>query len=60
MFSFVQPVFFSVKAYISYIKPDQTMWYRACEDCNKKVIEAIGSRYWCESCQKNTDDCNLW
>ncbi|XP_077222798.1 replication protein A 70 kDa DNA-binding subunit B-like [Tasmannia lanceolata] len=54
-----KPVFFSTKAYISFIKPDQTMWYRACKTCNKKVTEAIGSGYWCEGCQKNDADCSL-
>ncbi|XP_058180756.1 replication protein A 70 kDa DNA-binding subunit B [Rhododendron vialii] len=54
-----KPAFFSIKAYISLIKPDQTMWYRACKTCNKKVTEAIGSGYWCEGCQKNDDECSL-
>ncbi|CAL5374494.1 unnamed protein product [Camellia sinensis] len=54
-----KPVFFSIKVYISLIKPDQTMWYRACKTCNKKVTEAIGSGYWCEGCQKNDEECSL-
>ncbi|KAA8541041.1 hypothetical protein F0562_025004 [Nyssa sinensis] len=54
-----KPVFFSIKAYVSFIKPDQTMSYRACKTCNKKVTEAIGSGYWCEGCQKNDDECSL-
>ncbi|CDP19103.1 unnamed protein product [Coffea canephora] len=54
-----KPVFFSIKAYVSYIKPDQTMWYRACKTCNKKVTEAIGSGYWCEGCQKDDNECSL-
>ncbi|WOG93789.1 hypothetical protein DCAR_0313076 [Daucus carota subsp. sativus] len=54
-----KPVFFSTKGYISFIKPDQSMWYRACKTCNKKVTEAIGSGFWCEGCQKNDDSCNL-
>ncbi|KAI7985352.1 Replication protein A 70 kDa DNA-binding subunit B [Camellia lanceoleosa] len=54
-----KPVFFSMRAYISFIKPDQTMWYRACKTCNKKVTEAIGSGYWCEGCQKNDEECSL-
>ncbi|KAL0311300.1 UNVERIFIED_CONTAM: Replication protein A DNA-binding subunit B [Sesamum angustifolium] len=54
-----KPVFFCIKAYISYIKPDQAMWYRACKTCNKKVTEAVGSGYWCEGCQKNEDNCSL-
>ncbi|OMO53144.1 Nucleic acid binding, tRNA/helicase-type [Corchorus capsularis] len=54
-----KPAFFSIKAFISLIKPDQAMWYRACKTCNKKVTEAIGSGYWCEGCQKNDDECSL-
>lgn len=59
LFIIIQPVFLCIKAFISYIKPDQTMWYRACKTCNKKVTEAVGSGYWCEGCQKNEDACNL-
>ncbi|KAK7838737.1 replication protein A 70 kDa DNA-binding subunit B [Quercus suber] len=54
-----KPVFFSIRGYISFIKPDQAMWYRACKACNKKVTEALGSGYWCEACQKNDEECNL-
>ncbi|CAH8270432.1 unnamed protein product [Arabidopsis lyrata] len=54
-----KPVFFSIRAYISFIKPDQTMWYRACKTCNKKVTEAMDSGYWCEGCQKKDQECSL-
>ncbi|XP_072980506.1 replication protein A 70 kDa DNA-binding subunit B-like [Typha angustifolia] len=54
-----KPVFFSINVYISLIRTDQTMWYRACNTCNKKVTEAVGSGYWCEGCQKNCDQCSL-
>ncbi|CAN6470194.1 unnamed protein product [Victoria cruziana] len=54
-----KPAWFSIKAYISFIKADQTMWYRACKACNKKVTEAIGSGYWCEGCQKNDAESSL-
>ncbi|KAJ9560057.1 hypothetical protein OSB04_005217 [Centaurea solstitialis] len=54
-----KPVFYSTRACMSLIKPDQTMSYRACKTCNKKVTEAIGSGYWCEGCQKNEEDCSL-
>ncbi|KAG6474057.1 hypothetical protein ZIOFF_067981 [Zingiber officinale] len=54
-----KPAFFSINVYVSFIKPDQTMWYRACPTCNKKVIEAVGSGYWCESCQKNDEESSL-
>ncbi|CAA7026979.1 unnamed protein product [Microthlaspi erraticum] len=54
-----KPVFFSTRAYISFIKPDQTMWYRACKTCNKKVTEAMDSGYWCEGCQKKDEECSL-
>ncbi|XP_047969725.1 replication protein A 70 kDa DNA-binding subunit B-like [Salvia hispanica] len=54
-----KPVYFSIKAYVSTIKPDQAMSYRACKTCSKKVTEAVGSGYWCEGCQKNEDGCSL-
>ncbi|KAG6412308.1 hypothetical protein SASPL_124983 [Salvia splendens] len=54
-----KPAYFSIKAYISAIKPDQAIWYRACKTCSKKVTEAVGSGYWCEWCQKNEDVCSL-
>ncbi|GLT25192.1 hypothetical protein SLA2020_003370 [Shorea laevis] len=54
-----KPSFFSIRAYVSLIRNDQAMWYRACKTCNKKVTEAVGSGYWCEGCQKNDDQCNL-
>ncbi|KAJ1421814.1 hypothetical protein SESBI_13452 [Sesbania bispinosa] len=54
-----KPVFFSIRGYISSIRPDQAMWYRACKTCNKKVTESVGAGYWCEGCQKNDDQCNL-
>ncbi|KAL4559327.1 hypothetical protein LXL04_031465 [Taraxacum kok-saghyz] len=54
-----KPVFYSTRASMTLIKPDQTMSYRACKTCNKKVTEAIGSGYWCEGCQKSETDCSL-
>lgn len=54
-----KPVFFSVNVYISYINSEQTMWYKACKTCNKKVTDAVGTGYWCEACQKNEDTCSL-
>ncbi|KAI3957751.1 hypothetical protein MKX01_007582 [Papaver californicum] len=54
-----KPEFFSTKAYISFIKPDQTMWYRACKICNKKMTDGVVSGYWCEGCQKNEDEYSL-
>ncbi|KAB5524796.1 hypothetical protein DKX38_022545 [Salix brachista] len=57
--SLVQPAFFSIRAYISFIKPDQSMWYRACKTCNKKMTDALGGGYWCEGCQKNDAECSL-
>jgi hypothetical protein len=58
-FSLVQPAYFNVRVYISFIKPDQPMWYRACKTCNRKVTEEIGSGYWCEGCQKHETECSL-
>ncbi|OWM65228.1 replication protein A 70 kDa DNA-binding subunit B [Punica granatum] len=54
-----KPAYFNIRAFITFIKPDQPMWYRACKTCNKKVTEAIGSGFWCEGCQKNDESCSL-
>ncbi|KAL9686081.1 hypothetical protein QQ045_023536 [Rhodiola kirilowii] len=54
-----KPAFFSIRAFISFIKPDQPMWYRACKTCNKKVIEDTGSGYRCEGCQKDDVESSL-
>ncbi|CAN1312160.1 Replication protein A 70 kDa DNA-binding subunit B [Linum perenne] len=54
-----QPAFFNIRGYVSFIKPDQTMWYRACKTCNKKVTDGMGGGYWCEGCQKNDSECSL-
>ncbi|CAH8312792.1 unnamed protein product [Eruca vesicaria subsp. sativa] len=54
-----KPVFFSTRAYISFIKPDQVMWYRACKTCHEKVTEAMYSGYWCENCQKKNEEYSL-
>ncbi|XWS47924.1 hypothetical protein CRYUN_Cryun13aG0027900 [Craigia yunnanensis] len=54
-----KPAFFSIKAFVSLIRPEQAMWYHACKTCNKKVTEALGSGYWCEGCQKNNEECSL-
>ncbi|XXG46602.1 hypothetical protein AAC387_Pa02g1408 [Persea americana] len=54
-----KPAFFNIKGYISFIKPDQAMWYQACKICSKKVTEAVGSGYWCEACQKNDEESSL-
>ncbi|MCL7022964.1 hypothetical protein MKW94_028869 [Papaver nudicaule] len=56
-----KPEFFSIKAYISFIKPDSTMWYQACKACNKKVTAGITSDYRCDGCNmnKNEDEFSL-
>ncbi|KAI3820148.1 hypothetical protein L1987_14006 [Smallanthus sonchifolius] len=54
-----KPVFYSTRACMSMIKTDQTMYYRACKTCNKKVTEELGSGYWCQGCQKTEVDCSL-
>ncbi|KEH32029.1 replication factor-A carboxy-terminal domain protein [Medicago truncatula] len=42
---FEQPAFFSIRGYISFIRPDQEMWYCACKTCNKKLTESMGDGY---------------
>ncbi|MCO5549118.1 hypothetical protein L7F22_002584 [Adiantum nelumboides] len=54
-----KPEYFNVRGYISFIKPEQAMWYLACQTCNKKVTEDLGSsKFWCEGCQKSFEECN--
>ncbi len=54
----LQPAYFNVRAVISFIKPDQAMWYLACVNCNRKVTEESSTSYWCEGCQKHSEKCN--
>ncbi|RZC59909.1 hypothetical protein C5167_007208 [Papaver somniferum] len=54
-----KPQFFSIKACISFIKPEQLMWYQACKTCNKKVTTGHVSGYFCDGCQKNVDKYSL-
>ena len=51
-----KPDFFSLKASIVYIKPDNTE-YPACKstDCNKKVTEENPGKWRCERCDKSWD-----
>ncbi|KAH7366539.1 hypothetical protein KP509_18G083500 [Ceratopteris richardii] len=54
-----KPEYFNVKGYVSYIKPDQAMYYLACQSCNKKVTEdSVSSKFWCEACQKTYEECS--
>jgi len=53
-----KPAYFNVRAVISFIKPDQAMWYLACVNCNRKVTEESSTSYWCEGCQKHSEKCN--
>jgi len=48
--------FYDVKGTVSAIKhePTVTLWYNACETCNKKVLQDSSTSLWrCESCNKN-------
>ncbi|KAJ7277071.1 hypothetical protein O6H91_02G027800 [Diphasiastrum complanatum] len=53
-----KPAFFNVRACISFVKPEQPMWYLACGTCNRKVTEEGHSSFWCEGCQKRYETCN--
>ncbi|KVI06369.1 Nucleic acid-binding, OB-fold [Cynara cardunculus var. scolymus] len=54
-----QPAIFNTRACRTFINPDKTMTYRACNKCNKKVSESTRSGYWCERCQNNEPTCKL-
>ncbi|KAK4779331.1 hypothetical protein SAY86_006859 [Trapa natans] len=54
-----KPVYQNIRVFVRFIKPDQSMWYRACKTCNKKVTDVLGSGFWCEWCQKSDKSCPL-
>lgn len=51
------PVFMTIRAYVSFVKPDQ-IWYDACpdENCGRKVTKQ-DDEYYCKHCDKNTSNC---
>eukprot|EP00898_Chlorokybus_atmophyticus_P003888 jgi/Chlat1/44/ChrspC237719S08584 len=54
-----KPEYFTLKAKIVFIKPDQQLWYNACpkEGCNKKVTDDQGGKHYCEGCQQSYPSC---
>ncbi|XP_076951291.1 replication protein A 70 kDa DNA-binding subunit B-like [Bidens hawaiensis] len=44
---------------MTFLKPGQTIYYRACKSCNKKVTGDEGTGYSCQSCKKTPAECNL-
>ena len=56
--SCIQAEFFNTRFTVSMIKPDQHMYYNACQKCNRKVTEDQSSGFWCESCGQKLDSCN--
>ncbi|KAG1358575.1 hypothetical protein COCNU_08G000210 [Cocos nucifera] len=50
-------VYFNIKVYVTYISPDQTIWFWACKTCHKKVIKIVDSVYWCEKCNAIVQCC---
>lgn len=53
-----KPVFFNSRVLVSHIRPDQAMYYQACEKCSRKVVDSQGSgQFWCEGCGQNFDSC---
>ncbi|KVH88361.1 Nucleic acid-binding, OB-fold, partial [Cynara cardunculus var. scolymus] len=55
-----QSTIFNTRAYMTFIGPDQTRTYRACNPCNKKVSESTGLGYWCERCQFSDVSGEAW
>lgn len=43
-----KPVYRTVKAALVSINPQQTMWYLACPENNRKVVEQDGGGFFCE------------
>lgn len=52
-----KPDYITVKATISFIKHDSTLWYQACVKCQKKVVPNVNQEYTCEKCQVTHDTC---
>ncbi|KAJ6490618.1 replication factor-A C terminal domain-containing protein [Mycena vitilis] len=44
--------YFSLRATIVFMKPD-SMWYAACQTCNKKVTEDTDGTWRCEKCNQS-------
>lgn len=54
-----EPDFFLLNATVSSIKHDRDVWYNACKQCKKKVVEAAGAGGWvCEKCNQTFVDCD--
>ncbi|ODV61025.1 replication factor A subunit protein RFA1 [Ascoidea rubescens DSM 1968] len=54
-----KPDYFSIKAFINYIKPDN-FFYTSCksENCNRKVMETSDKSWRCEKCDMNFSEPN--
>lgn len=48
-----QPVYYTLKASVIYIKSSSTIAYPACQtpNCSKKVVDESPDEWWCEKCQ---------
>ncbi|XP_076951339.1 replication protein A 70 kDa DNA-binding subunit B-like [Bidens hawaiensis] len=53
------PVYYTTRAFMSFIKTNQPMYYHACKTCNKKLTNNVGSGYSCEMCKTTQTDSNL-
>lgn len=43
-----KPVYATVRAAVASINPQQSMWYLACPENNRKVVEQEGGTFYCE------------
>ncbi|XP_076911307.1 replication protein A 70 kDa DNA-binding subunit B-like isoform X2 [Bidens hawaiensis] len=55
----LQPVYYTTRACMSFIKDDQAMYYRTCKTCNKKLTVNVGSAYSFLICRKTQTDPNF-
>ena len=43
---------------VATIATDKTLYYLACKQCKRKVIEENG-KYYCKNCNETNDNCNV-
>ena len=51
--------FFNPRIFMPFINPNQTMPYRTCNTCKKKVKESSEKSYWWERCQHHKESFTL-
>jgi len=50
--------YYKISGHVSHIPFDEKMYYMACPQCRKKVIQEVDNRFKCEHCGKVYDSAN--